>query len=282
MSTMTRRFVAVGYDGSEHAMRAVEVATTEALRRGLPLRIITAVDVFPYDTLAAFHDSGGDTLAATARASARLVEVADRLQVEHRALDVTTRAHGMSPGALLVDESTGADLLVIGQHHGGPLGSLSDALAAHARCPVLVVRTGGQPDGPIVLGVDGSEIGERAMEFAFEEAQLLGATIEAVHTYQPWSYADMPPARTQGDEEEERLLAESLAGWSGKYPDVRVEKVLRRDRAATALVEASSRARLVVVGSRGRGGFSGLLLGSVSRTVLHTAACSVAVVRAVR
>jgi nucleotide-binding universal stress UspA family protein len=279
MSTTTR-FVAVGYDGSENAMRAVEVATAEALRRGLALHLVTAVDVFPYDTLIAFHDSGGDSLAATAHAKARLEELADRIRAQQPELVVTTRARGLAPAALLVEESAGADLLVLGEHHGGLLGSLSDSVAAHAACPVLVVRRTAHPDGPVVLGVDGSEVGERAVEFAFEEAQLLGARIEALHTYEPWNYADMPPARTEGDEEESRLLAESLAGWCAKYPDVPVEHALVRDRAATALVEASRHARLVVVGSRGRGGFTGLLLGSVSRTVLHRAACSVAVVRA--
>jgi nucleotide-binding universal stress UspA family protein len=281
MSTTTR-FVAVGYDGSEQAMRAVDVATAEALRRGRPLRLITAVDVFPYDTLIAFHDSGGDSLAATAHAEARLEELADRIRVQNAGLVVTTRVRGMSTAALLVEESADAELLVLGEHHGGLLGSLSDSVAAHAPCPVLVVRHSAHPDGPVVLGVDGSEAGERAVEFAFEEAQLLGARIEAVHTSEPWNYADMPPARAEGDGEEARLLAESLAGWCAKYPDVPVDHVLVRERAATALVEASHRARLVVVGSRGRGGFAGLLLGSVSRTVLHRAACSVAVVRATR
>lgn len=152
-------------------MLAVDVATAEALRRGLSLRLITAVDVFPYDSLAAFHHGDGDTLAATAHASTRLEELADSIRAAHRGLEVGTRASGMSVGAVLVEESTGGDLLVLGEHRGGPLGHVGDALAAHARCPVLVVRAGGEPDGPVVLGVDGSQIGERAVEFAFEEAQ---------------------------------------------------------------------------------------------------------------
>jgi nucleotide-binding universal stress UspA family protein len=75
------------------------------------------------------------------------------------------------------------------------------------------------------------------------------------------------------------VLAERLAGWGEKYPDVRVQRVVTRDRPARALVDESRRAQLVVVGSRGRGAAAGLLLGSVSHAVLYRAHCSVAVVR---
>jgi nucleotide-binding universal stress UspA family protein len=81
------------------------------------------------------------------------------------------------------------------------------------------------------------------------------------------------------DADEHRLLSERLAGWSEKYPDVPVQRLVTRHRPAATLIEQSAHAQLVVVGSRGRGGFAGLLLGSVSHALLHHAACPVAVVR---
>jgi nucleotide-binding universal stress UspA family protein len=188
----------------------------------------------------------------------------------------------MLPGdtvSVLEAESRAADLLVVGARGMGGfigmlLGSTAASLAAHSRCPVMVAREDSADAGPIVLCVDGSPAGESAVEFAFAEAALRGAEISAVHVWLP----DHAPAGT-GVESQERLLAQALAGHSEKHPDVMVRHEVASGEAREVLIERSRNARLVVVGARGRGGFTGLLLGSVSQALLHHAHSSVVVVR---
>jgi nucleotide-binding universal stress UspA family protein len=167
------------------------------------------------------------------------------------------------------------------------VGSTAVHLSAHGRCPVLVVREVGDEAGPVVVGVDGSVMGEQAVGFAFAEAALRKAPLRALHA-STWNaplpapqdaavpYAN-PPGALAG--EEERLVSEALAGHRERYPEVPVEDQVVHGRTREALIEASHSAQLLVVGARGRGGFAGLLLGSVSQAVLHHAHCPVAVVR---
>jgi nucleotide-binding universal stress UspA family protein len=167
------------------------------------------------------------------------------------------------------------------------VGSVATALAAHAESPVVVVRANGidelpDPSAPIVVGVDGSPVSEAALAFAYEAAAARGVPLVAVHTW--WDVFVDPAVAPLLDwdaiaSDERQVLAERLAGWSEKYPDVSVQPVILRDRPAHALVEQSRRAQLVVIGSRGRGGFTGLLLGLVSHAVLHRAPCPVAIIR---
>jgi nucleotide-binding universal stress UspA family protein len=191
-------------------------------------------------------------------------------------LEVVTRA------PLLIAASRRAALLVVGDHGlGGVTG-----LTAHAECPVVVVR-GEQPsenDGPVVVGIEGSQLSEAALAFAFRTADLREALLIVVHAWTDGALdAGLVPLLSWDDIEtaEHPLLAEWLAGWSEKYPDVVVQRVVVRDRPAHALVEQATAyaARLVVVGSHGRGGAAALVLGSVSHAVLHHAPCPVAVVR---
>jgi len=193
---------------------------------------------------------------------------------------------------VLLAESTRAELVVLGDRGLGGfagllIGSVAVALAAHAACPVVVVR-GAEPDRttsrpePVVVGVDGSPAGEAAVAFAFEAAALRGVPLVAVHTWRDLLVdATMAPLvdwdAVEADERE--VLAERLAGWGEKYPDVEVRRLVTRDRPAHALVQESGRAQLVVVGSRGRGGIAGMLLGSVSQALLHHSACPVVVTR---
>jgi nucleotide-binding universal stress UspA family protein len=169
------------------------------------------------------------------------------------------------------------------------LGSTAGHLAAHGRCPLMVVRGRADPAGPVLLAVDGSPAAEPAVEFAFVEASLRGADLLALHvwntrTERAYDGPSDPPFVTYDADrlrdEEERVLAEALSGWRSKYPDVAVQRRLVRARTRPALVDASGGAQLVVVGARGRGGFAGLRLGSVSQAVLHHAHCPVTVVRA--
>jgi nucleotide-binding universal stress UspA family protein len=147
----------------------------------------------------------------------------------------------------------------------------------------------GSEAGRIVVGVDGSQSSERALATAFEESSLRGVGLTAIQAWtQP--YFDMPGSGASVPDsvvvdsfrgEEMRWLSEQLAGWREKYPDVDLRQVVQQGSPGGVISAASAGAELVVVGSRGRGGFKTLLLGSVSHAVLHHAHCPVMVVRPV-
>jgi len=167
------------------------------------------------------------------------------------------------------------------------LGSVSQHVSRHAPCPVVVVREQADPKARrIVVGVDGSPSGDNAIGFAFDAASRNEAPLVAIHAWH-----DVTASRVVGPSYAalanvaeriaagERLLAEALAGWAEKYPDVTVTREAIPVHPARVLADATEHAALVVVGSRGRGEFTGLLLGSVSQAVLHHARCPVAVAR---
>jgi len=284
------RTVIVGVDGSESALRAVRWSAAEAARRRVPLRIVTA---FGWTQDHAVGQLGlgsshrdimlGESRRHLAEAAAVAERAVDGLAVEQQLVI------GF-PIPVLTAEARRAQLVVIGDRGLGGvtgllLGSVATALAAHADSPVVVVRgEDGDPDpaAPIAVGVDGSPVSEAALAFAYEAAAARGVPLIAVHT---WRDAVVNPTVAPLldweaiEAAEGQVLAERLAGWSEKHPDVPVQRMVPRDRPAHALVELSRRAQLVVVGSRGRGGIAGLLLGSVSHALLHRAHCPVAVVR---
>jgi nucleotide-binding universal stress UspA family protein len=282
------RMVVVGVDGSDSALRAVRWSAAEAARRGVALRIVTAFE-WPHG-----HPVGEVGLGRSYRdimldeSRRHLAEAAAAAERPADGLEVEQQLVVGFPIPVLAEEARRAQLVVIGDRGLGGvtgllLGSVATALAAHADSPVVVVR-GEDPDpmAPIVVGVDGSPVSEAALAFAYEAAAARGVPLVAVHS---WRDVVVDPAAAPLvdwdaiETDEKALLAEGLAGWSEKYPDVPVQRIVPRDRAAHALVELSRRAQLVVVGSRGRGGFTGLLLGSVSHALLHRAHCPVAVVR---
>ncbi|MDI5942027.1 universal stress protein, partial [Micromonospora sp. DH15] len=193
--------------------------------------------------------------------------------------------------AVLVGESPTAALVVVGDRGLGGfatlvLGSVAVQVAAYADCPVLVARGAARPGGPVVVGVDGSALSRVAVEFAAEAAAARGVALRAVHAYRHPASAgpgDMQPLVYDEDRlrgEEQRVLGDSLAGLGERWPQVPVEAQVVRRRPVAALTDASRDAQLLVVGGRGHGEFTGLLLGSVSHAVLHRAGCPVAVVRA--
>ena len=291
----TQRAVVAGVDGSECGLQAVRWAAAEALQRQLPLRLVAA-HAWPSGGLVGDPGLGVDYRAvlrdvvlghlATAAADAR--QVAPELDIEQ--VEVTGY-----PVPVLLGESAHAEIVVLGDRGLGGftgllIGSVAVEVTAHASCPVIVVR-GSEPDRtvprpePVVVGVDGSPTSEAATAFAFEAASLRRVPLVAVHVWRDVLVdATMAPLLDWDviDSDEREVLAERLAGWTEKYPDVPVRRLVARDRPARALVEESGRAQLVVVGSRGRGGFHGLLLGSVSQALLHHAHCPVAVVRSPR
>jgi nucleotide-binding universal stress UspA family protein len=262
--------VVVGADGSSSSLAAVETAAREARRRRAALRVVYALN-WPVRPMYSPLD--------TTPLNRLVSEAADRARSVAPEVTVT---EAMVPGdtvSVLDAESRAADLLVVGARGAGGfigmlLGSTAASLTAHSRCPVMVAREESADTGPIVLCVDGSPAGETAVEFAFAEAALRGAEIAAVHVWLP----DHAPAGT-GVEPAERLLAQALAGHAEKHPDVTVRREVASGEAREVLIESSRNAQLVVVGARGRGGFTGLLLGSVSQALLHHAHSSVVVVR---
>jgi nucleotide-binding universal stress UspA family protein len=281
--------VVVGADGTTWSRAAVRWAAHEAERRGLPLRV---THVFGWDWRETRHDMGNDYpdlirkraegITANAVFEARMV--ARKLEVEGDPVI----GHA---AALLLDETEYAELMVLGSRgHGGfgslLLGSVSQRVATHAKCPVVVVRGRGDvAEGPIAVGVDDSPAAELVLETAFEAAARRGCSLQVVRAYiptiRPWMAYEFPADIDLPDPAaaERARLAEQLAPWRAKYPDVPVEVVLTRESAASALVEASARAQLVVVGSRGRGAIAGALLGSTGLQLLHHADCPVYLVR---
>jgi nucleotide-binding universal stress UspA family protein len=295
---MTTKPIVVGYDGSDSSGLALNWALQAARSRKTSVRIVNVV-IPPLNPVpshlgyieadpAELRNAADQTLAA-AVAAAR--SEASQVEVETRLVEGTA-------AAVLIDQSSDAELAVVGSRGLGGfsellLGSTSFELATHAHCPVVVIRTDsstGEPgpdSGRVVVGVDGSALSTDALGFAFAEASLRGRGLTATHAWQAPFY-DVPGkgvplpenvAATQFGGEEMQTLADALVGWKQKFPTVDVREVVVRANPATALVAASVGAELLVVGSRGRGGFRSLLLGSVGHAVLHHAHCPVAIVR---
>lgn len=204
-------------------------------------------------------------------------------------IEVRTEVQYSNVVHTLVDASKEARMVVVGSHGRGALGrfvlgSVSSGLAHHAHCPVAIVHADEtspiDPGAPVLLGIDGSPASKAATAFAFEEAAGRGVPLVALHAWSdvgvfPMLGMDWRTYQGQGEE----LLAERLAGWQERYPDVQIERRLVCDTPARWLLEESERAQLVVLGSHGRGGFGGMLLGSVSSAVAQSAKIPVIVVR---
>lgn len=289
---MTAATVVAGVDGSPDGAAAVDVAAAEADARGVALRLVHAYTwpaLLPVAPLGAYPPDPSDPRVAAEQV---LAEARSRVQATHPELEVQVRAAVGAPAAVLLVEARTAAMVVVGTRgHGGFVGllagSTSTQVATHAQVPVLVVRGGGVPAGaPVLLGVDGDEPSVAAVEFAFEEAAHRGVALHALYgwsgrtTVAPGSPL-APPAYdfAEAEQEAHRVLAEVLAGWQEKYPQVEIERrVVHTLDAPALLVRASSHAGLVVVGSRGRGELRSLLLGGCGYVLVHRAHCPVAVV----
>lgn len=283
---MTRSLpVVVGVDGSASALDAVRLAAQEAARRDRELRIVHAF-IWPLMKV--------DVGASPAVPEGGLRNDAERILSEARAaaeatddsVKVTTELVTGAPAPVMLAQARHAELVVLGDRGLGGfsgllLGSVAVQVAAHSATPVLVARGGRRPAGPVVVGVDGSAAGMPAVEAAFATAaqrrtDLLAVRVSADLT--PMAAPMVPMSDDDMVAAERRLLQQVVDACRSRYDQVNVlDQVIVGDAGHT-LVRLSEQAQLLVVGARGRGGFAGLVLGSVSQKVLHHAACPVLVV----
>jgi len=276
----TPRGILVGYDGSTDADVAVEWAAQAAEQVGEPLRVAVVEDVSLTDGPGVWTASYWDGVETQARSTLSALGVSEP--------DVR-RLRGR-PVPVLIEQAADAHLLVVGSRGHGRvgemlLGSVSQHLAGHAPCPVAVARVNDRPRAArIVVGMDGSGPAVRALEFACRRAAVTGEKVVAVHG---WRVGDVPvdqrgniPASMSADLlHRERELTTWTAAARSAYPGIAIQEEVLTISSGRALVDASAEASLVVVGSRGRNAFTGMLLGSTSHEVLHRAHCSVVVVR---
>lgn len=291
------RAVVVGYDESPEATSAMSWAASQAAARRLQLKVVYAANppaLLPWTSAASLPSTS--VLQHSAAKVAR--QGAERVRQDHPQLQVRSEGVVGSPAAELVMSSQTAAFVVVGHRaRSGPissLGSVSFALGAHARCPVVVVQGATAravgPEHPVVVGVDASRSSLRALEFGAATAAAAGADLVVVSAWssperEPWmrdlwvepaKAADLLAAEYESAASCVRA-AVSLA--HELHPELTTVVRTPEGRPAEALLAESTRAGLLVVGSRGHGGFAGLALGSVSRAILRQAELPVAVVR---
>ncbi|WP_051967600.1 universal stress protein [Kitasatospora mediocidica] len=279
--------VVVGVDPGHPSLMVLAWAADEAGRRDLPLRLVVVCRP-------PTHVSARPLLWAEVEEEAKRIHAAGERTLREAARFAGERRPGLVVDAVLADgepaevlrsEEQGAALLVLGSQHLPAVrelfasGSVAVSLIAHASRPVVVVRdpehVTRQPPY-LVVGVDGSPVSQAALDYAFAAASRRGAGLRVIYGL----HAGRPGRADehQSEQEARRVVAEATAGRAQVYPDVDVTHEVVYGHPVAVLSEASEHALALVVGTRGRGGFTGMLLGSVSQGVLHHARCPVVVV----
>lgn len=287
--------IVVGVDGSPSSTVAVEWAARDAEIRDVPLHLVHVVApaVTPIEPWVD-PSSPSSFPRHQEQQARRIVEEARGVAVaatsSDRASQITGEVLYAPVVSALVDLSGRAEMIVVGCRGQGAvthflLGSVSSGLVHHAHCPVGVIHdeephTSPPSRAPVVVGIHGSPASELATAIAFDEASRRHVGLTALHAWSDldvseWPGIDWPATQSVAEE----VLAERLAGWQERYPDVHVRRVVVEAQPARRLVQEAEQAQLVVVGSRGRGGFAGLLVGSVGETVAQLARVPVMVVR---
>lgn len=290
-ASMRRHGIVVGVDGSPASNFAVCWAARDAALRNVPLTLVhmvNATTMWPQVPMAAeamaWQEDDGRRVLEEA------VKIAEDATRTTRKIDITRELWHAPPAPTLANMSEEADMVVVGSHGRGAagralLGSVSSGVVRRAHCPVAVVRDEDPlmpypQQAPVLVGIDGSPASELATAIAFDEASRRGVELKAVHAWSDAQVFELPGVDWAAVKAEaERSLAERLAGWHERYPDVTVHRIVVCDRPARQLIEQSETAQLTVVGSHGRGGLTGVLLGSVSNAVVHSVRMPVIVAR---
>ncbi|GAB3030429.1 universal stress protein [Mycobacterium bourgelatii] len=290
-SGTTEYGILVAVDGSSAAEAAIAWATREAILRQSPLTLLHAVAPvvvgWPvgqlYDEMPGWQKDSAEQVIEQAR------QIVARSAGASNPPEVHTELVYANAVPTLIEASKRAALVVVGSQGMGAigralLGSVSAALLHHAHCPVAVIHGDADqaPDAnaPVLVGVDGSPASDAATALAFEEASRRGVDLVALHAWSdvgvfPILGMDWQDRESKGQE----VLAATLAPYKERYPDVHVRESLVCDTPTKWLIKESDHAQLVVLGSHGRGGFAGMLLGSVSSAVAQSAKVPVIVVR---
>jgi len=290
--------IVVGYDGSQHSAEALEWAAKQADWRGIPLTVMHVVD-FTALTPGPIAAEAGPALNQEV-STVVAQEGVERARKVAGTVKVTGLARLGQVAATLINASQQAELLVVGNRGYGDIagtiiGSVAFMVSAHAHCPVVVVRgNSGQLPGPrhqIVVGVDDSECSGVALRYAAGMAAKSAAALVVVSSYrlsvmETWTeiLVDATSEIITSEQSQARQAAQivnsaAVESVSYLYPELEVSGRVLEGPPAAVLCQAALGAGLLVVGSRGRGGFTGLLLGSVSHKTLHLAPCPVAVLR---
>lgn len=284
--------IVVGIDDSPAARVAVQWAAREAGLRNIPLTLVYAISPEVSTWLRTPLPAG--VLRWQQDHGRRLIDGALRVVEEATApggpAGVNTEILASGAAPTLIEKSKDAEMVVLGAHGSGRwpgrlLGSVSSALLRHAHCPVAIVHDEdpsifAASRSPVLVGIDGSPASEVGTAIAFDEASRRRVGLVALHAWSDldvseWPGIDWPATQSMAEE----VLAERLAGWQEQYPDVQVTRVVVQAQPARRLVEGAKEAQLVVVGSRGRGGFAGMLVGSVGETVAQMSPVPVIVAR---
>jgi nucleotide-binding universal stress UspA family protein len=292
-----RRGILVGVDGSAPALGAVRWAAHDAALRNVPLTLVHVVNA-PVPGWSEVPAPAGFRQWQERRAREFIksaIKVAEESTGERGAVQIDSKVFYSATVPTLVALSKEVEMVVVGYRgHGGILvrtflGSVSSGLVYHAHCPVAVIHdeeplVSNVARAPVLVGIDGCPASEAATAIAFEEASRRGVGVMALHAWTDLRVSDFEEVFPNFDwdvglSEEEETLAERLAGWQERYPDVGIRSKIEIGEPARPLIEASERAQLIVVGSHGRGGFAGMLLGSVGAAVVNRARIPVIVAR---
>lgn len=284
--------ILVGVDGSDASTDAVKWAAAAAAAERLPLKIVAAYTSTTSDYAPGLVIPQDVIDAIRAEATSAVQKAAEVARAEASGIEVSGSIVEGDAARVMLEIGEHAHMIVLGTRGLGSvkglfLGSVSTNVAAHAKGRVVIVPAGARGgNGPIVVGIDDSAISDPAVAEAYRQAGVRNRTLTAVHT---WTPLDADALHGFGLDQAEidemsrqavEAVSERIAGYSQDYPDVEVNRVVIPEEPAKAILDAAGEdASMIVMGSRGRGGFTGLLLGSRSQKVLHHAHVPVMIVR---